>query len=304
MRLNDLQSGFSDYLMNENDAPESDAETGFSQIFRPGKISVRDRLGIYKNNLNVSLQHVLTQRHKMLETLVGTEFLTSMAAIYVKKNPPSHGNLNEYGFDFPSFIDNFPPASGLPYLGDMARLECAWWRSYYSRDVTPLKAESLSNIPDKDYARLKLNLHPSVQLIRSAWPVYSIHQMCLNEIGDEADQVSQNITPNAAADPDPAKETSAGETTKNRQSSTSGGGETFNIHKGGEFVMTCRPYLKTECLELNEAELKFLVYLRKDLTIGEAYGKVLAKFSNFNLSKLLKREIQRGTFKDFEITFE
>ena len=261
MRLNKLQDNFKDRISGV-DADRS-MDPDFEKLFKQDDIGLPDRLNIYRNNISVSLQKILMERHELLTALVGEDFLKQLVRDYVRQNPPRSGNLNEYGFDFPSFIDNVPSARNLPYLGDVARLECAWWRAYYAPDATPLRPSALAELPKNDMSRIKLTLHPSVSLIRSNWPVFSIRDMCL--------------TPDKHQEP-------------------------FDITKGGEFGLTCRPFLKTETHQLGEAELKFLVYLRSGHTIGEAYGKVLAKYKKFDLAPFLQTELKRGLFVSYSIS--
>ena len=295
MNLRDIQEQFKSHI-SRNDG-SIDVVSEFENVFQDSSINVYERLGIYKNNLNVSLQNVLFSRHEILKTLVGEDFLQGIVREYVRHNLPEHGNLNEYGFDLPSFIDNFPPAKGLPYLGDVARLECAWWRSYYAKDQAPLDPGELTQLPPEQQTKIKFDLHPSVGLIRSDYPIFSIRNLCLED--DESsneEMISNTITPNAAADPDAENmfETKQQSTKKAQDAS-------LDIFGGGEFGMTCRPYLKTHCIQLGEAHLKFLVYLRQGHTIGEATGKILAKFKDFNLIQTLQLELKRGLFVGYHI---
>jgi hypothetical protein len=45
--------------------------------------------------------------------------------------------MAHYGAGFADFIANFPPAAGLPYLADMARLECLYVQVYHAADDAP-----------------------------------------------------------------------------------------------------------------------------------------------------------------------
>ena len=293
MTLSKIQNGFKEHIAGRRNRDKIDPE--FKSLFCNDSIPAEERLAIYKNNLNVSLQRVLISRHRLLDALVGAEFLQALVREYVKNNLPDHGNLNDYGYDFPTFIDKFEHTRGLPYLGDMARLECAWWRSYYAADATPLDPATLTYIPDNQTNRLRFTLHPGTRLIRSDYPVYSIRKMCLEELGEPDDEIiSKPSSPNAAADPDAKKDIRIHE--NNREKTT------LNIDSGGECVITCRPRLKTHCVSVGEAEMKFLVYLRAGHTLGEATGKVMAGFPDFNLARTLQKQLKRGIFVSYEIS--
>jgi hypothetical protein len=44
--------------------------------------------------------------------------------------------------DFPDFIEQFEPASSVPYLADVARLEMLRVRAFHAADADPLTARS------------------------------------------------------------------------------------------------------------------------------------------------------------------
>lgn len=48
--------------------------------------------------------------------------------------------------------------------------------------------------------------------------------------------------------------------------------------------------------------MKFLVYLRAGHTLGEATGKVLARFYDFDLAATLQQHLKRGIFVSYEIS--
>jgi hypothetical protein len=84
--------------------------------------------------------------------------------------------LTFYGQQFPAFIAAFPPASTLPYLPDLARLELAYLSAFFAADVAPLDAAALAAIlqqPDQ-LAGLVLYLHPSLTVLSSPFAVVSL----------------------------------------------------------------------------------------------------------------------------------
>lgn len=85
--------------------------------------------------------------------------------------------MMEYGADMPGFIEDFAPVGGLPYLGDVARLECARGRAYHAADASGLDAGALAEAVGRDPDRLRFWLHPSVDLLFSPYPVFSIWGM-------------------------------------------------------------------------------------------------------------------------------
>jgi hypothetical protein len=136
------------------------------------------RFDVYRNNVHASLIDVLGARFPVIQRLVGESFFRAMARAFIATALPQSPVLIEYGGDFAAFVDGFPPAQSLPYLGDVGRLEWAWHEAYHAADRVPLDVERLSswlqsNVPD-DVARTRPVLHPSLRIVRSAWPVLEI----------------------------------------------------------------------------------------------------------------------------------
>lgn len=83
------------------------------------------RFDVYRNNVAVSLTRALETGFPVLRKLVGAEFFSAMAGVYLRTHPPTSPLLQQYGQDMPGFLRGFPPAKSLPYLPDIARLELA-----------------------------------------------------------------------------------------------------------------------------------------------------------------------------------
>ena len=55
----------------------------------------------------------------------------------------------------------------------MARLELALRRSYHAADSTPIAPEALA-LPAEDLVNARLTFTPSMELVRSPWPIHAI----------------------------------------------------------------------------------------------------------------------------------
>ncbi len=136
------------------------------------------RFDVYRNNVHASLIDVLAARFPVTQRLVGETFFRAMARAFIEIALPWSPVLIEYGGDLAGFIDDFPPAQSLPYLGDVARLEWAWHEAYHATDTDPLDIGRLSSFLQSGeaaaLARLTLALHPSLRIVRSGWPVLEI----------------------------------------------------------------------------------------------------------------------------------
>jgi hypothetical protein len=142
----------------------------------------QQRFAVYRNNVVVSLVNALRAKFPATERIVGDEFFAAMARLFVSAYPPRSKILHTYGDDFGDFIAAFEPAAELPYLSDVARLEAARTRAYHAADAEPLTASEFSDLDPQSIGTLRLTLHPSLQVLRSPYPVVTIWAMNAGEI--------------------------------------------------------------------------------------------------------------------------
>ncbi|WP_426237914.1 DNA-binding domain-containing protein [Pseudomonas sp. TWP3-2] len=134
------------------------------------------RFAVYRNNVQSSLIDALADSYPVVGQLVDEEFFRAMAGIFVQSNPPRSALMSNYGEGFAQFINEFEPASSVPYLADVARLERLRTVAYHAADAAPL---SQSEIAARFADPLLLNdlcigLHPSLHLLDSAFAVVDV----------------------------------------------------------------------------------------------------------------------------------
>jgi len=139
------------------------------------------RFAVYRNNVVAGLIAALRTQFPVTERIVGEEFFTAMARVYVVTAPPRSPILVAYGEGFPGFIAAFAPAADEPYLADVARLEVARTRAYHAADAVPLDPAVWRTLDPANLAGTRVTLHPSVQVLRSAYPVVTIWSMNAGE---------------------------------------------------------------------------------------------------------------------------
>jgi len=135
------------------------------------------RFAVYRNNVIVGLTEALRTQFPATERIVGTEFFTALARVYVSSEPPRSPVMMNYGERFSAFIERFEPAAEIPYLADVARLEFARTQAYHAADVVPLDASDWQRVDADALAELRVVLHPSLRIVRSAFPVVTIWSM-------------------------------------------------------------------------------------------------------------------------------
>lgn len=134
------------------------------------------RFAVYRNNVIVSLVDALADSYPVVQALVGEDFFRAMAREFVLQSPPCSPVLAWYGADFSGFVSAFPPAAGLPWLADVARLEWLRVEAWHAADADALPSAALSallcNVEQLPAARF--TLHPALRILRSSYPVVSI----------------------------------------------------------------------------------------------------------------------------------
>ncbi len=132
------------------------------------------RFSVYRNNVAVSLSEALEVTFPVIRKLVGNEFFTAMAGVFLRQHQPTSPMLMFYGAQMPVFLDSFPPVAHLGYLPDIARVELALCRSYHAADSAPVDPQTLQSITPDALLTTRLHLAPAVHLIRSDWPAAAL----------------------------------------------------------------------------------------------------------------------------------
>lgn len=134
------------------------------------------RFAVYRNNVIVSLVDALVDAFPVTQELVGEDFFRAMARFFAFAHPPGSRLMAFYGAEFPAFVGAFPPAAGVPYLADVARLEYLRVLAYHAADAEPLAANLIASaLADPDaLPALRVVLHPSLHVLSSRFAVASL----------------------------------------------------------------------------------------------------------------------------------
>ncbi len=132
------------------------------------------RFGVYRNNVIASLIEAMGDNFPVTKRLVGDDFFSAIARIWVISTPPKYPMIFRYGEGFAGFLDAFEPVQTLPYLGDIARLEQARREAHYAPDTAVLSISKLQDIAEDDLSGLILHLHPGAAIIQSTYPIQTM----------------------------------------------------------------------------------------------------------------------------------
>ena len=152
------------------------------------------RFAVYRNNALASRVGALADTFPVVQHMVGEAFFRAMAAGFVRAFPPTSPVLVNYGEGFAQYIADFAPASGLPYLADLARLEWSYVQSFHAADAAALPlAEWAALLADEArLARVCFRLQPSLCVLQSA---YAVHSLWAAHQHAETQMALQSINP-------------------------------------------------------------------------------------------------------------
>lgn len=192
-----LQSQFRAALLD----PEAPTPAGLRD--GDGRPAVK-RFDVYRNNVTVALIKALRSAFPVLHKLLGTQSFDQLARLFARAHPPRTPLMMHYGAAMPAFLEGFAPLSHLAYLPDVARLELALRRSYHAADAPAFDSARLGAAAPETLMASTLILAPSVELVKSPWPLVDI--WCFNTVEGAAKprSIAQSaLITRPAFDPEP-----------------------------------------------------------------------------------------------------
>jgi hypothetical protein len=255
--LGELQSAFADALMR-GDAGNIAANA----LIRPGRLATSRRLEIYRHNVMVNLRAALADIYPAVKEIVGAAFFTHAADQFIAIHPSVSGDLNQFGREWAGFLDAYPHAAELPYLADIARLEWAWHESFHAADHPLFDLARLAAIAPEKHGQLKFELHSSVRLISSAFPLFRIWE------------VNQPDYPGTM------------------EVDWSAGGDDLLVHRQG---------VEVNLRQLDEPSCRFLRALEANAELENVAGQVMEIDTSFDLQGLLLEFVQSGVIVNFTL---
>jgi hypothetical protein len=241
----------------------NDAAAAASLRIVAGGMKPEARIGIYRTNVLGNYRRALAATYPVIKRLVGGPFFDAASDNFVRAHPSTRGDINRYGADFSEFLGNYPPARDLKYLPDVARLEWAIDQANIARDAASFDLTALARVPAKLHGKLRFSLHPSAQLMVSAFPILHIWQA--NQAERSAD-------------------------------------ERIDLGEGGETLLVLRRPSDVGGIaieRISRPEHLLLATLAADGTLDEAANRCAAMSPEFDLAAALQRHVARTTIVAF-----
>jgi len=223
------------------------------------------RFGVYRNNGIVSLIASLEQSYPVVATLVGEDFFREMARRFARAHPPVSPVMYDYGAPFSDFILSYEPASRVPYLSDIARLEWQAGVALHAADATSLDLGEVSRLlaSPETLAILRWEFHPTVSLIASHYAIVSLWRAHQH---DSLERITQEI---AQID--------------------------LNQAETGLIV---RPNLKVEVYGLHSVQGVFVQSLIQGNSLTDASAEAFTQDPSFDLAEMMGDLFRMKVFKD------
>jgi len=147
------------------------AQTGAADAIVDDAIPALSRLAIYRNNTMVSLTTVLARAYPAVARHLGGEAFKAAARGFIQARPPRLPQLSAYGDGFADWLDRTAAPAAAGWAGDLARLEWAAHRALFAPEAPPLDPSALGTLPAERYGEIVFDLHPSLAVVRSLWPI-------------------------------------------------------------------------------------------------------------------------------------
>jgi hypothetical protein len=213
-------------------------------------------LGVYPNTVRINRKNALRATYPVVERLLGENLFNRAAETFAGSHPSGSDNLDDYGVEFPDFLEGFAPAASLAYLPDVARLELLVDRLMVAEDdrhvrsvATPLAAYDVR----LDHT---LKLTARRRLLKSDFPIHRIWQV--NQPGFEVEGA-------------------------------------IDLSEGGALLLVRRNDFAIEIVSLEHAEFAFLSALDAGLSLGAAVASARAVEPRFDAAQSLGRRFGDGT---------
>ena len=134
------------------------------------------RLDVYRNNAWQFFLTALERTYPVTQRRVGADFFRQLARDYRVRHPSQHGDLHWIGEAFPAWLADRMAGTGYEWLGDLARLEWACATSVTATRRDPVGLDALGRFDTDALPHLALVLQPSLQLVTSPFPIWSVWQ--------------------------------------------------------------------------------------------------------------------------------
>jgi len=146
------------------------------------------RLAIYRGNVRHNFRGALEITFPVLHRRVGDDYFAQLAHHYRERFPSRSGDLHWAGRDFAEFLAALLAGGDYEWLADLARLEWARQGAAVEPVAAAVGAEALAAFAPAQLEHLAFTLQPSLRLIESPYPIFSVWLANQSENAPPVDQ--------------------------------------------------------------------------------------------------------------------
>lgn len=253
-RLADFQRDFANALL------DGDGKLLRKNVATDG-ISASERLEIYRSNIITTLRDVLESVYPVILRLVGGDYFCQVARGFVARHPPRQRSLIAYGGEFPWYLAIQPSAAAHPYLCDVARLEWACHQAFHAPDAEASNFSCLLDVPADAWPGARVRLTPSLQLIRSDYPI---------------ERIWRENQPDRSEPP------------------------LIELRSSETFTSVARPDVEVQVRSHAAAEFEFILMLKAGKRLQDAYEAAALTDNNLDIEGLLRDWIEERLVVGFD----
>jgi len=155
-------------------------------------VSPPANLAIYRNNARAAFVSALELTFPVIRRRVGDDYFRQLATRYREQSPSRSGDLHWAGRDFPAFLDEHLRGGDYAWLADLARIEWSRTECSVAVPLPALSATALARFAAHDFEHLLFGLQPTLKLLSSSYPVFSVW---LANQAENAPPVDQSLGP-------------------------------------------------------------------------------------------------------------
>ena len=137
------------------------------------KSLARRGLQAYQSHGLALAERALGAAYPVIARLLGDENFAALAQHLWRQQPPTCGDMAQWGSGLANFLAEAPQLAAEPFLAEVARVEWALHRASFAADASPDLA-SFACLSAEPPATPSLKLSPGVWLLASAFPVVSL----------------------------------------------------------------------------------------------------------------------------------
>jgi hypothetical protein len=151
-------------------------------------VQPRGNLAVYRHNSRYQFGRALEIAYPVIRRRVGDDYFRQLVHHYREAHPSRSGDLHWAGREFSAFLDGHLAATEYRWLADLARLEWSCEQASIAEFKPPIGAEVLAKFDPSELEHLTFELQPSVSLIESPFPVFSVWESNQHENAPPVDQ--------------------------------------------------------------------------------------------------------------------